>query len=55
MDDAGIQDVPDRARSGRRPLRLRAVTDGGEAYRDAEVVIIAVGTGYDSKTSVFDC
>ena len=55
VDDAGIQDVLDRARSGRRPLRLRAVTDGGKAYRDAGVVIIAVGTGYDSKTSVFDC
>lgn len=37
-----------------KPLRLRATTDGKSAYRDAELVIIATPTNYDSKKNFFD-
>ena len=37
-----------------RSLRLRATTDGEAAYRDAELVIIATPTNYDSKKNFFD-
>ena len=38
----------------KKPLRLRATTDGKSAYRDAELVIIATPTNYDSKKNFFD-
>ncbi len=37
-----------------KPLRLRATTDGKSAYRNAELVIIATPTNYDSKKNFFD-
>lgn len=37
-----------------KPLYLRATTDGKSAYRDAELVIIATPTNYDSKKNFFD-
>ena len=37
-----------------KQLRLRATTDGKSAYRDAELVIIATPTNYDSKKNFFD-
>ena len=55
VDDDGIRQALSRSQSGRTPLHLKAVTHGQEVYRDAEVIIIAVGTGYDSKTNAFDC
>ena len=55
VEDEEIQLALDRARSGRRALKLKAVTDGTDAYREADVIVIAVGTGYDAKTNVFDC
>ena len=38
-----------------RELNLAATLDGAAAYRDAEFVIIAAPTNYDSKTNFFDC
>ena len=38
-----------------RELNLTATLDGVAAYRDAEFVIIAAPTNYDSKTNFFDC
>ena len=37
-----------------RKQDLRATTDGAEAYRDAEIVVVAVPTNYDSDTNCFD-
>ena len=37
-----------------KPLDLRAVTDGADAYREAEYIIIATPTNYDSETGHFD-
>ena len=37
-----------------RQLDLTATTDGADAYRDAELVVIAVPTNYDSETNYFD-
>jgi UDPglucose 6-dehydrogenase len=38
-----------------KDLDLTATVDGAAAYKDAEYVIIAVPTNYDSKTNHFDC
>lgn len=37
-----------------KELDLTAITDGASAYKDAEYVIIAVPTNYDSKKNFFD-
>ena len=38
-----------------KDLRLTATTDGETAYRDADFVIIAAPTNYDSNINFFDC
>ena len=38
-----------------RNLHLSATTDGPSAYRDADFVIIAAPTNYDSNKNFFDC
>ncbi len=38
-----------------RKLSLKATTDGESAYKDADFIIIAAPTNYDSKTNFFDC
>ena len=37
-----------------KPLRLLATTDGESAYKDAEFIVIAAPTNYDSKKNFFD-
>ena len=38
-----------------KKLDLTATTDGAFAYRDADFVVIAAPTNYDSKKNFFDC
>ena len=38
-----------------KTLHLTATTDGETAYRDADFVIIAAPTNYDSNKNFFDC
>ena len=37
-----------------KELDLQAVTDGTEAYREADFIIVAVPTNYDSVRNFFD-
>ncbi len=37
-----------------KPLHLHATTDGESAYKDAEFIVIAAPTNYDSKKNFFD-
>ena len=37
-----------------KPLRLHAAVDGDSAYRDAEFVVIAAPTNYDTEKNYFD-
>ncbi|HIT06526.1 MAG TPA: nucleotide sugar dehydrogenase [Candidatus Scybalocola faecipullorum] len=37
-----------------KPLNLKATTDGAAAYKDADMVIIAAPTNYDSQKNFFD-
>ena len=39
----------------KRQLSLRATTDGASAYKNADIIIVAVPTNYDPKTNFFDC
>ena len=43
------------AKNGSRQLSLKATTDGAAAYRDADFVIVAVPTNYDSAMDCFNC
>lgn len=38
-----------------RELDLTAVSDGNAAYKNADFIVIAVPTNYDSKSSFFNC
>lgn len=42
-------------RAGKRTLDLIATTDGVKAYSNADYVIIAVPTNYDTQKNFFDC
>lgn len=60
--NSGISPIRDREietflwarREGKISLDLTATTDGEEAYRTADIVVIAVPTNYDEKQGRFD-
>ncbi len=55
IQDDCIETFLKEAEEGKRKLTLKAVTDGASAYKDADYVIVAAPTNYDSKTNYFDC
>ena len=52
--DAEIESWLAETRTGKRALSLEATLDGAEAYRDAELIIIATPTNYDPDRNFFD-
>jgi len=55
IKDEYIEKFLGEAAKGERALRLTATTDGEAAYKDADYIIIAAPTNYDSKKNFFDC
>lgn len=55
IQDDYIEKFLDEAKSGKRNLDLTATTDGETAYKNADFIIIAAPTNYDSKRNFFDC
>lgn len=55
LQDEYIEKYLTEAKAGKRELLLTATTDGASAYADAEYIIIAAPTNYDSKQNFFDC
>ena len=54
IQDEEIERRFKEARDGLRKLNLKVTTDKEAAYKDAELVIIATPTNYDSKKNFFD-
>lgn len=48
------EDSSSLVNEGKRKLDLSATLDAESAYRDAELIVIAVPTNYDSNTNCFD-
>ena len=55
IQDEYIEKYLDDAAKGKRTLHLTATTDGKTAYKNADFIIIAAPTNYDSKQNFFDC
>ena len=55
IQDDYIEKYLAEAKAGKRSLQLTATTDGAAAYANADFIILAVPTNYDSKTNYFDC
>ena len=55
IQDEYIEKYLAEAKAGERELDLSATTDGVNAYRNADFIIIAAPTNYDAKTNHFDC
>lgn len=55
IQDDYIEQYLQEAKSGTRELNLKATTDGANAYKNSDFVIIAAPTNYDPKTNYFDC
>ena len=55
IQDEYIEKYLYEAKSGKRKLDLNATLDGESAYKNADFIIIAAPTNYDSKLNFFDC
>ena len=54
IQDEYIEKYFVQAKAGQRDLNLKATLDGDAAYKDADYIIIATPTNYDSKQNFFD-
>lgn len=54
IQDEYIEKYFAQAKTGQRYLNLKATLDGDVAYKDADYIIIATPTNYDSKQNFFD-
>ena len=54
IQDEYIEKYLTEAKNGERKLHLRATTDGVNAYKDADYVIVATPTNYDPNKNFFD-
>ncbi|MBO4693978.1 MAG: nucleotide sugar dehydrogenase [Clostridia bacterium] len=55
IQDDYIEKFLIEAKEGKRKLNLTATTNGEDAYKNADFIIIAAPTNYDSKKNFFDC
>ena len=55
IQDDYIEKYLEEAKNKERTLRLKATTRAEEAYKDADFIIIAAPTNYDSAKNFFDC
>lgn len=55
IQDDYIEQYLKEAKEGTRTLNLKATTDGANAYKNADFVIVAAPTNYDPKSNFFDC
>ncbi len=55
IQDDYIEKYLEEAKTGKRVLHLTATTDGAEAYKNADFIIVAAPTNYDPKKNFFDC
>ena len=55
IQDDYIEKFLSEAKDGKRTLNLIATTDGPAAYTEADYIIVAAPTNYDSKQNFFDC
>ncbi len=55
IQDDYIEMFLDESKNGKRKLNLTATTNGDEAYKNADFIIIAAPTNYDPQQNFFDC
>lgn len=55
IQDDYIEKYLEEAKEGKRVLNLKATTNGKEAYKDADYIIVAAPTNYDPQANFFDC
>ena len=55
IQDDYIERYLNEAAEGKRTLDLTATTDGDNAYKNADFIIVATPTNYDPQKNFFDC
>ena len=55
IQDDYIEKFLNEAADGKRSLNLTATTDGDNAYKNADFIIVAAPTNYDPQKNFFDC